>query len=300
MHLVSLHRAVYRVVPQAVRIRLKDSVPFGVERFPLPLPDGKALLLDQVGSSKILRRFAWKGIYGYEPDTIRLFYALAKRAKGVLDIGAYFGLYALVAARANPKANIHAFEPLPQNLALLRHFLTLNHCEHVRVHSVAIARETGQATLYIPEERHSALPATGSLKNRFRPGERFAGLNVQTLPVRTMPLDAWVEEAGIKNIDLVKIDTEETEHEVIQSGIKTLERFRPQIIMEVTFGDSHMTDTLTVLRDLDYQFFHVDSAGLSRFDERDPVASKHAAATERLVHCEILCTCGADSDLAGY
>ena len=66
MHLVTLHRTLYRFAPQSVRTRLKDSMPFGVQRFPLFLPDGQALLLDHLESSKILRRFAWKGIYGYE------------------------------------------------------------------------------------------------------------------------------------------------------------------------------------------------------------------------------------------
>lgn len=300
MYLVSLHRAVYRVAPQSVRTRLKDSIPLGVQRFPLFLPDGHALLLDHLDSSKILRRFAWKGIYGYEPDTIRLFYALAKRARGVLDIGAYFGLYALVAAKANPQASIHAFEPLPQNLVLLRHFLKLNRCEHVAVYPVAVAREAGEATLYIPKERRSALPATGSLKNRFVPGGRFDDLNAQTSRVQTTPLDTLVEHAGMECVDLVKIDTEETEHEVIESGIRTLERFRPDIVMEITFRDPHVAKALTVLRDLEYKFFHIDPAGLSQFDEHDPMASKHAAATEELVHCEILCTHRDDSHVPKY
>ncbi|MFQ5935778.1 MAG: FkbM family methyltransferase [Acidiferrobacterales bacterium] len=300
MHLVSLHRAVYRVVPQSVRARLKDSIPFGVQRFPLFLPDGQVLLLDHLDASKILRRFAWKGIYGYEPDTIRLFYALAKRAKGVLDIGAYFGLYALVAAKANPQASIHAFEPLPQNLVLLRHFLELNRCEHVLVHPVAVAREVGEAILYIPKERRSALPATGSLKNRFRAGERFEGLNAQTAQVRTAPLDTLVKDAGIETVDLMKIDTEETEHQVIQSGLTILERFRPDLVMEITFRDPHVSGALAVLRDLNYLFFRIGPKGLTRFDEGDLANDKRTAAMNDLFHCEILCTCRSDSELPSY
>jgi FkbM family methyltransferase len=300
MHLVTLYRMVYCFVPQFVRTQLKDSMPFGVQRFPLFLPDGQALLLDHLGSSKILRRFAWKGIYGYEPETIRLFFALAKRAKSVLDIGAYFGLYSLVVGKANPQAGIHAFEPLPENLALLQHFLQLNGCTHVSVHPIALARQAGEATLYIPKERLSALPATGSLKNRFRSGERFEDLNAQTVSVCTVALDSWMEEVGPERIDLVKIDTEETEHAVIEGGIKTLEHFRPDLVMEITFGDPHFAEALAVLRDLGYRFFHIDPAGLSPFDERCPAASKRSGATEDRVHCEILCTCRDDSDLPTY
>jgi FkbM family methyltransferase len=300
MHLVSLHRAVFRFAPPFVRARLKDSIPFGVHRIPLYLPDGQAIVLDHLECSKILRRFAWKGIYGYEPDTIRLFHALAKRARGVLDIGAYFGLYALVAAKANAGASVHAFEPLPQNLELLRHFLDLNGCTGVAVHAFALARQAGQATLYIPQERMSALPATGSLKDRFRSGERFADLNAQKTFVRTVSLDAWVEERDLEHIDLVKIDTEETEYDVLVGAIGTLKRFRPDIVMEVTFSDPRVGDAVEVLRDLGYRFFHIDPAGLSPFDPRRPTQSSRSATSDDRVHCEILCVGREGSDLVRY
>ena len=300
MHLVTLHRALYRWAPALVRARLKDSLPFGVHTIPLYLPDGQAIVLDRLESSKILRRFAWKGIYGYEPDTIRLFHALAKRARGVLDIGAYFGLYALIAAKANAAASVHAFEPLPQNLELLKHFLDLNGCTRVAVHAFALARQTGQATLYIPRERISALPATGSLKDRFRPGERFAELNAQKTIVRTVSLDEWVEENAPEHIDLLKIDTEETEHDVLAGARVTLERFRPDIVMEVTFNDPRLGDAVAMLRDLEYHFFHIDSAGLSPFDPQRPRHSTRSASNDDRMHCEILCVCREGSDLVQY
>ena len=300
MHLVSLHRALYRWAPAVLRARLKDSIPLGVNTIPLYLPDGQAIVLDHLESSKILRRFAWKGIYGYEPNTIRLFHALAKRARGVLDIGAYFGLYALVAAKANAAASVHAFEPLPQNVQLLRHFLDLNGCARVAVHALALAQQAGQATLYIPRERISALPATGSLKDRFRSGERFADLNAQKTIVPTVSLDAWVEENAPQHIDLLKIDTEETEYDVLTGAIATLERFRPDIVMEVTFSDPKVSNAVAVLRDLGYRLFHIDPAGLSPFDARRPSQGNRPAAVDDRVHCEILCACREGSDLVRY
>lgn len=297
---VSLHRFVYQVSPAFVRTRLKNLIPFGVDRFPLILPDGQTLIFDHLECSKILRRFAWKRIYGYEPDTIRLFHALAKRALGVLDIGAYFGLYALIAAKTNPKAIVHVFEPVPQNLELLRHFLELNNCAHVFVHCIAIARKPGNATLYIPARRRSTLPPTGSLKNCFLSGERFSDLEAQTLEVRTIPLDTLAVDVGIEHVDLVKIDTEETEHDVILSGAKMFERHRPDIVMEIIVRNPHVAEALAFLRELGYRFFHINPAGLSCFDERHPGNGKQTAVTEDLIYCEIFCTCRADSDLPQY
>ncbi|MEE9595529.1 MAG: FkbM family methyltransferase, partial [Acidiferrobacterales bacterium] len=171
---------------------------------------------------------------------------------------------------------------------------------HVFVHPFAIARESGKATLYIPGQRKSALPPTGSLKNCFLPGERFEGLGAQAVEVQTMPLDTLIEDAGIEHIDLVKIDTEETEHDVILSGAKMFQHHRPDIVMEVIFRNPHVADALALLREFGYRFFHIDPSGLSCFDECHPSRGKQAAATEELIHCEIFCTCRADSDLPAY
>lgn len=281
----------YRLSPAALRLRLKDSMPFGVERIPLHLPEGRRLLFDHLECSKILRRFAWKGIYGYEPHTLRLFYALAKRARGVIDVGAYFGLYALVAARANPAAVIHAFEPVPQNLELLRHFLALNACTQVQAHGLAIARASGEAILYVPVDRRSALPATGSLKDSFRPGGRLAKETPQTLRVQTMPLDEVLAQLGVGRVDLLKIDTEETEHEVIASGRRMIARDHPDIVMEVIFGNPRAADALAELRAFGYRFFEIGAEGLVSFDEMP------ARAQPDLVNCEILCTCRPAAEL---
>lgn len=296
---ISIHRLIYRFSPARLRVHLKDQIPFGVNRFPLILPDGQTLIFDHLESSKILRRFAWKGIQGHEPQTIRLFQLLAERALGVLDIGAYFGLYALIAAKSNPDAVVHAFEPVPENLQLLRHFLELNRTHQVTVHSVAIARKCGDAILYIPARRRSALPPTGSLKNRFLPGEIFANREAHMLKVRAAPLDTLIEDAGIERIDLVKIDTEETEHDVLSSGAGMLKRHRPDIIMEVIFRNPHVADALAVLRELGYRFFRIEPSGLSGFSENKPPGGERNV-TENLMDCEIFCTCRTDSEVSRY
>ena len=107
-------------------------------------------------------------------------------------------------------------------------------------------------------------------------------------------------ETGVQHVDLVKIDTEETEHEVIAGAMQTLEQSRPDIVMEITFGDPSFAHALALLRDVGYRFVHINPAGLSRFDERRPAQSKHSGVPRDLAHCEILCTCRDDSTLPKY
>ncbi len=288
---IAVHRLIYRCAPQRIRAHLKNSVPFGASRFTLTLPDREVLVFDHPECSKILRRFAWKGIQGHEPRTIRLFQRCAEGAAGVLDIGAYFGLYALIAAKSNPRAAVHAFEPEPGNIELLRHFLELNDATHVVVHPIAVARARGEATLYIPARRHSTLPPTGSLKNRFLPGQAFAGREAQTLRVRTAPLDDLIAEAGLEQIDLIKIDTEETELDVLAGGARTLARHRPDIIMEVIPSNPHADQAIGFLTQLGYRCFHIGPTALSPFDAGAPMNGAAGAG-------EIFCTCRAEGQIA--
>jgi hypothetical protein len=59
------------------------------------------------------------GLLGYEESTTRVWHEFCKQADIVLDIGAHVGLFALLAADANPGCEVYAFEPLPVNYDLL-------------------------------------------------------------------------------------------------------------------------------------------------------------------------------------
>ena len=119
---------------------------------------------------------------------------------------------------------------------------------------------------------------------------------MQTLQVKTKPLDSLIENIG--RIDLVKIDTEETERDVIFSGANMFRRDRPDIVMEVIFGNPQVDDVLVFLHQLGYRCFHIDACGLTPFDQSYPKSYKEAAL-EDITGCEIFCTVG-DSDMPHY
>jgi FkbM family methyltransferase len=70
----------------------------------------------------------------------------------VVDIGANIGYFTAHLARAvGPAGTVHAFEPAPANLALLRHNLALNQLDQVVVHPVALGEQPGEATLHLSD-----------------------------------------------------------------------------------------------------------------------------------------------------
>src|SRR4051812_5137735 len=62
----------------------------------------------------------------WERTELAVFRLLAERARTVWDIGANIGVYALLAAKATPRAAVTAVEPHPFNFARLRANLELN------------------------------------------------------------------------------------------------------------------------------------------------------------------------------
>lgn len=57
---------------------------------------------------------------GYQPETLRLFYKLAEKARTIFDIGTNIGTFAVIAGVINKTARIFAFEPMPLIFELLK------------------------------------------------------------------------------------------------------------------------------------------------------------------------------------
>jgi len=138
-----------------------------------------------------------------------------------LDIGANLGWYSLLLARRWPRARIHAFEPEPRNLALLRGNLQRNGITNVTVHGAAVAERDGAMQFFPYAEknmgRHSLVPQ--------------AGCAPITVPVVT--LDGFLQQQRLDPADVqfVKIDVEGYELPALQ-GARSLLAAKPRILAE--------------------------------------------------------------------
>lgn len=86
----------------------------------------------------------------YEQHEIRALCELVQPGDTALDIGANIGLHTLYLSRAvGPTGAVHAFEPDPENLALLRRNVERNGCTNVVIHPYGLSSESGVQTLYV-------------------------------------------------------------------------------------------------------------------------------------------------------
>ena len=175
-------------------------------------------------------RFAALLCYGFlqEARDLNLFCRLVPPGACVVDVGANFGLYAIESGRiAGPDGNIHAFEPVPHQFALLQKNITMNGV-NVEAHPKAVAAKTGEQRFYVT---HS-----GSFSGFTDTGRSPV---VDTLNVSCAALD---DVASLKDtpVDLLKIDVEGAELEVLKGAAELIAR-SPEIV--IMFEASYKNQT---------------------------------------------------------
>lgn len=220
------------------------------------LPDGQQLRLWSKGDDWVSNQVFWYGALGYEPETSRLFYRMAARARTTIDIGAHVGYYSLLAGHANRHAKVIAFEPLPAVYDRLMRNVRLNGLTNVACVAAAVGRENQTAPFF--HVMSLEVPCSSSLSYDVVKHNR----DVRSSNVQVVRLDDFLHEHGVANVDIVKLDTEGTEAHVLEGMVRTLERDRPAIICEIlpeTAGIAERVELL--LRPLGYRYYLLTPAG---------------------------------------
>lgn len=199
---------------------------------------GEHFLLRCNPTSYVAKRVFWDGMAGFESSMTDLFIQLARKSSMFLDVGANIGYYSLLAAAINPSIRVVGFEPVPSPCLYFKSSITLNNFEQVTAEQLAVSSEAGEVEFYFSknakfidiEEHH--LTSTGSLdKNQAHRTDLL-----ELVRVNSVTLDGYIEEHKLPRIDLVKLDTEATEHLVLAGASKMLSEDKPIIFCEVLPG----------------------------------------------------------------
>lgn len=159
----------------------------------------------------------------YEPCTTELFKSLLKPGMVVLDIGANFGYYGLIAARAvGSTGKVYALEPEPNNFRLLVNNIKLNGFSNIIPQQIALSNEKGKATLFLDKNNLGA----HSIRHRnvMADGGRVA--------IETVRLDDFVQSTETQRVDLIIMDVQGAEGLVIDGADQALKKNNIMILME--------------------------------------------------------------------
>jgi FkbM family methyltransferase len=181
-----------------------------------------------------------------------VFAVLARDARLVLDVGAYTGVFSLLAARVAPRAQVHAFEVVPEVAAAARENVVANGLSgRVTVHAAGVG-EQGSTVTVASGSGGSALPDFYSTRLHFAGGEQ----------VDVRSLDAIVTEIDLPPPALVKIDVEGTEDVVLAHAQSFLASHQPDILCEI-LPASNTAAVQAALGPYGYRFYRVERQALN-------------------------------------
>ncbi|HEV8421908.1 MAG TPA: FkbM family methyltransferase [Chthoniobacterales bacterium] len=273
-----LVRAKKRVVPN---LRLED-LPlypptkkwlFGRLRQKEVLVHGFPFLLDPLDSLElsIFRR--------YEPFETALLSAEIQPGMTILDIGANIGYYTLLFSKlTGANGRVVAFEPEPQNFALLKENLTRNHRTNVEALNVAAGDLAGESFLYLSEENRGDHQAYPTAENR------------QKVRMTTARIDDCVR----RPVDLVKMDVQGFEAHAL-AGMEATIAANPRLTIFTEFwpeglrrAGSDGAEFLRRLRSFGLEIFFINEYA-NRLEPADDETLLRRYAPARGLHTNLLC-----------
>lgn len=144
----------------------------------------------------------------------------------VLDVGANIGVMTWHLSRALPRCVIHAVEPMPINLKIIRRIIDKYALSNVEVYPVAVGEEQGQLKMILPHNGKTRMHGLAHVKHdsitEWNEGEE--------VDVAVDTLDHLFEKTIIQGI---KMDVENFEYFALKGGSSLIERCNPIIYTEL-------------------------------------------------------------------
>lgn len=172
---------------------------------------------------------------GWEKNSIRLWeqelFSL-ELGQHVWDVGAYTGIYSLIASKLRPDSRIVAFEPFPDIALRLLQNVSLNNFFNIECKQIALSNEESSIRLHVTGA--SPLPSGSSIDPH--PSKD----DVKTIRIVTKTGDGVIAECQLPAPKLMKIDVEMAELKVLEGLVGTLSKTtKPIIFIELLTEQSY-------------------------------------------------------------
>jgi FkbM family methyltransferase len=235
------------------------------------LPGGGSLWLELDLSDPLSREWYYWGYKHYERSVVSVWSHLLSDAISVFDVGANIGFYTLLAAaRLSGRGEVHAFEPNPRVFSHLARNAQHNSLMNLHLVGTAVCDFDGEASFYLP--RNGAW-ANGSMIEGFTE-------QLEPLSLKTSHIDTYCSKAGIRRIDLIKIDAEGAELKVLKGMGSLLQNWKPDVICEVLEG--YAASLNEFFRGTPYRKFLITQNGLQESSSLRP----HQQFRDYYLSCE--------------
>lgn len=233
-------------------------------------PKTEVVIEDFGGGSRFVCRLGehmgsqiyWRG--AYSGSQLRVLASRLPLGGVFLDLGANQGEFTVFAAQLVGKyGRVFAFEPSPIMQQRLSKNIQLNGFEQVSIEPVAVADRPGRLSLYSPTEVFEDGTTHDGLPTLYVQAGTAACV---TTEVAVTTLDAWQLMRSPARVDVIKMDIEGAELPALQGGLGLIQRFRPDLIIELNAATScaagyTMRDLVVWLEAQSYDIFQIEESG---------------------------------------
>ncbi len=172
----------------------------------------------------------------------------------IIDIGAHKGETVIEMKEIFPKSEIHSFEPDPETFKFLKK--NTKEFKNVFLNNSAIADKNSHKLKFYRHEfsklnSFKKINVKGNVIKNYLNDNQKKQENIYNQPifVRSLKLDTYCNNTGLKNIDILKIDVQSAEKECLK-GSKNILKNTKIIYTEINFHDMYETS---------YNFYDLES-----------------------------------------
>lgn len=207
---------------------------------------GHRMYLDEADSLQLSHNLV------YEAFETSFFQSELQPGQVIIDIGANIGYYTLIFARqVGAEGHIYAFEPEPENFALLQKNVALNNYHNLTLINKAVADQAGTLNLYLSPTNKGDHRAYDSHDNR------------TCIAIEAVRLDDYLETFN-RPIDYIKMDIQGAEYTALLGMLKLLQRNERVCLITEFWPDglrragTEPQVMLNQLLSLGFQMYHID------------------------------------------
>lgn len=249
----NINRILKPILPENIKLP-----PSGIIRLKNNL--GQVLNIKTNQTSYLTKLLYWEGYQNFEYTDI--FIKLIKKINVFYDIGANIGYYSLLAEIKNNNIKVVAFEPANGPLFYFRENIKINKLKNIKVESLALSDKEGEIIFYeVRNKKYTYLEH--NLAGEGNSGSKTIGRNFVPISVKTNTLDKYVENVKEVSIDLIKMDTEGTEHFILENSDNVLRLMKPIIICETLFNTIEL-ELEKLMLSYGYEFYNHTEMGLKK------------------------------------
>ncbi len=211
-----------------------------------------------------------------EKDFLR-FLDLIDEGEQVLDIGANIGVMTYFFSKKLSNSNVYSFEPIPDNLKVLRRIVEKFNLSNVKIYPYALGDKNDIVKMVMPEFNKVYFHGLSHI-------EEVNKKNIGRLyDVEMKRLDDHEEFKNVK-INAVKIDVEEYEYNVLKGAEELIQKNRPLIYCEL-WESENRKKSFKLISKLNYKVFINQENILKEYKEQNGYQNFFFIPAE---HCDYL------------